>query len=311
MPQLDEKFDRVITIGNAKGGQFKTTLCSNVAGILASPESRVLIVDLDPQGNIGNDLGYKRSEIDDNGIALANAIVGQNPDIKPVRDIRPGLDVLIGGEYLHNAADWMSANRDQAWLSMRNILDPFVDEYDLVLIDVPPGERNIRIAALGASRYLWIPTQPDEASTDAILETVSNMLLLNQPGGLNESLELIGITLVDIGEKATSIKRRAIRQIQTILRTDDVPEVFTAQVRSVKAPAVMARQRGLLFHELAKAADEGPKWWEVRSGKAVNADPVPVSVKSGAQDLKNVAAELMERLVEAENERYGTEGDAE
>ncbi|ELB90745.1 putative plasmid partitioning protein ParA, partial [Rhodococcus wratislaviensis IFP 2016] len=66
---------------------FKTTLAANISGLLAESGYKVLLVDLDPQGNIAEDLGYTYAEIDDEGKNLAQALSFGDP-IMPVRDVR-------------------------------------------------------------------------------------------------------------------------------------------------------------------------------------------------------------------------------
>lgn len=66
---------RVIACINGKGGVLKTTLVANIGGLLASSGYRVLLVDLDPQGNLAEDLGYTGDDRDDEGRALAQALM--------------------------------------------------------------------------------------------------------------------------------------------------------------------------------------------------------------------------------------------
>jgi len=85
--------DRVIAVINGKGGVLKTTLTANIGGMLASSGYRVLLVDLDPQGNLAEDLGYTASDRDDEGRALAQGLMFGGT-IEPLSQIRPNLDVI-------------------------------------------------------------------------------------------------------------------------------------------------------------------------------------------------------------------------
>ncbi|MGL5828951.1 MAG: ParA family protein, partial [Angustibacter sp.] len=87
--------DRTIAVVNGKGGVGKTTITANVGGLLASSGHRVLLVDMDPQGNLAEELGYTNSEINDEGLALAQSLAFGAP-LTPVENIRKGLDVIVG-----------------------------------------------------------------------------------------------------------------------------------------------------------------------------------------------------------------------
>ena len=74
-----EALTRVVAVINGKGGAGKTTITANVAGLLALSGYRVLVVDLDPQGNLAEDFGYTGDERDDSGRALAGSLAFGQP----------------------------------------------------------------------------------------------------------------------------------------------------------------------------------------------------------------------------------------
>ena len=95
---------RVVCIANGKGGVAKTSLTANFAGLAAAAKYRVLIVDLDPQGDLSDDLGYFNSPEDDHGSGLATSMVTGQPLSPTLVGIRPRLDVVCGGEHLADVA---------------------------------------------------------------------------------------------------------------------------------------------------------------------------------------------------------------
>jgi cellulose biosynthesis protein BcsQ len=97
MPVIDrESLSRVVTTGNGKGGVGKTTVAANTAGLAAADNTAVLLIDLNGQGNVGRELGYREGPLDDDGRALADAIAEGAP-LRPVSSGRPNLDVCVGG----------------------------------------------------------------------------------------------------------------------------------------------------------------------------------------------------------------------
>ncbi|MBC9927326.1 ParA family protein [Leucobacter sp. cx-169] len=312
MAQLDELFDRVVTVGNAKGGVFKTTVVSNVGALLAAPDYPVLIVDLDPQGNIARDLGYIDTPNDDKGRELTMALLesgsSDGTPVKPLKNVRPGLDVLMGGKWLHRVTPWLGQNPDLAKVSLREVLRPIADQYELILVDLPPGDLSLRMAALGASRWVLAPTKSDSASIQGVTETVESMNEISVPGGANESVELIGVLLVDSTVAGTQIKRTARLQLRRQLQIEgeEMPELFDSAIRHLEKVAQESRERGQLYHELEKEAALQPRWWEVLNRSKSATSHIPDSASSAASDVKSVARELVTRITEAEQ---GTAGE--
>lgn len=87
---------RVIAVMNRKGGVGKTSITSNLAGVLAQAGYKVLAIDLDQQGNLGDDLGYRHTDYNDHGAALFFALNSGNP-LAPAKGIRENLDVVPAG----------------------------------------------------------------------------------------------------------------------------------------------------------------------------------------------------------------------
>jgi chromosome partitioning protein len=100
----------ILAIVNGKGGCGKTSCAANLAAIWASEHHRVLAVDLDAQGNLAVDLGVEDT---DAGLAFSLAVQG-GPALEPVRDVRPGLDLIAGGARTDQLAAALSAHRNPA-----------------------------------------------------------------------------------------------------------------------------------------------------------------------------------------------------
>jgi len=150
---------RVVAIANGKGGVGKTTLTAGLAGQAASEGRRVLVVDTDPQGNLGRDLGYGLQD----GSSLSLAITHGLP-VEVNRGVRDGLDVVPGGPALWDvgAAFTSRGARGASLPGLRPAVDrvrPVGTDagYDLVLIDTPPGEPILQELVFAAADYLIIP----------------------------------------------------------------------------------------------------------------------------------------------------------
>ena len=301
VPQRDAvALHRVTAVINGKGGVFKTTLAANISGLLAESGYKVLLVDLDPQGNIAEDLGYTYGEIDDEGKNLAQALSFGDP-ITPVRDIRPNLDIIPGGTHLSMATAALAskATKDPigAKLALATALAPLAGEYDMVLIDCPPGDETLQTAAAAAAKWLLVPTKTDGSSRKGMAAVASRLTSVMD---VNEELELLGVVLVGVGANSTSVQRTAREGIATAFGGDADDVVFEKMVRHSEATALAIRERGVLVHELDDVVQSGPKWYEVVRGSAKAQEHAPKSAKEVAADLLAVCQEMVQRITEAE-----------
>ncbi|PQP18997.1 ParA family protein [Rhodococcus opacus] len=304
VPQRDAvALHRVISLLNGKGGVFKTTLASNLSGLLAESGYRVLLNDLDPQGNIAEDLGYTYTDIDDEGKNLAQALSFGDP-LTPVRDVRPNLDVIPGGAHLSMATAALAAKATKdplgAKLALATALAPIAGEYDMVIIDCPPGDDTLQTAAAAASKWLLVPTKTDGSSRkgmSAIAARLSAVL------DVNEDLDLLGVVLCGVGANSTSVQRTAREGIVEAFGGDVARDVvFENMVRHSEATGLAVRERGVLVHELDDVVQSGPKWYEVVRGEAKAQAHAPKSAKDVAADLLGVCQEMVQRITKAETE---------
>ena len=292
--------DRVVAVINGKGGVLKTTLTANIGGLLASSGYRVLLVDLDPQGNLAEDLGYTGDQRDDGGQNLAKALMFGGA-AEPLREIRPNLDVFVGGPDLDQATAGLAAkgNKDPiaAKLALATLLSPIAGDYDLVLLDCPPGDETLQTAAVAAARWALVPVKSDKSSRKGLSAVAAR---LDGVLDINPTLDLLGVVLVDTGSGARVIQREARDQIASLFNSDQ-SVVFTSSVRHSEATAQATRERGLLVHELDEHNKRGPKWYEIVRGDATAQAHAPRSAGSVADDLHAIAQEVVSRITNAES----------
>lgn len=295
---------RVIAVINGKGGVGKTTCTANLGGLLAASGWRVLLVDLDSQGNLGLDLGYRGTEKDDDGVELSKAIVyGGVPE--PVRQIRPNLDVLVGGSHLESATAALVSRTGQgkigdARLSVARALEQIADDYDVVLMDCPPQNDTIQSAAVAAARYVLIPVKTDPASLEGLDITAAR---LDAVYDLNPTIDLLGVIVFASGSGATSVRSGFTKTIIETLGGGAPAEaaLFPTFIRHSEATASATRSSGKLVHELDDAVRQGPKWYEFlkRGEKPTNIGPR--SASSVADDFQSLASEVATRITERES----------
>lgn len=298
--QLDRAaLERVIAVINGKGGVGKTTLTANVAGLLAKSGYKVLAVDMDPQGNLGLDLGYYGTADDDEGRALGAALLfGQPPTV--LRAVRENLDVLVGGEGLHHAQAGLAANQGRKGdprEALAQLLEPIAGQYDMVLIDCPPGSDALQSAAIAAARWVLVPARVDAGSQRGLEEVARR---LDSVLDVNPQLDLLGVALFGVDVSATRVLESARQMVADVLGTKDA--LFTATVRHSSAVAQQVRARGLLVHELDDFVRHQQPWWKILRGEATAEPAGPRTAGNVADDLHALTVELVTRLTARENE---------
>lgn len=288
---------RTIAFINGKGGVGKTTLCANTGGTLARSGYKVLVVDIDPQGNLGLDLGYSDGADDDNGRSLSGALQELVPNVNVLRDVRPGLDVIVGGSALHGAAAALATARrgQDVRDSLAKVLAPLAEDYDVILIDCPPGNESLQAAAMGAARWIVAPSRVDEGTGRGLSELADR---LSDVLAVNPNVELLGIALFDIEKSATRVEAEARRMVEEIVGSKDL--LFDSSVRHSVSVAQQSRRYGKLVHELDEFSKEQPAWWKVLSGEAPAVERVTRSASNVADDIQALTEELVQRLMARE-----------
>lgn len=284
---------------NGKGGVGKTSITANLAGLFATAGLRVLLVDADPQGNAGRDLGYLAQDRSDDGRALFAAIALGQP-LQPLEAVRPNLDVVCGGEHTAELVGTLASRGrrgGETRTALRDALAPLAGRYDMIWVDCPPGEQTLQEMALAASRWAIIPTTSDEGSIDGLGRVAH--LFTTVRAAVNPELALLGIVAFRVGSRS---ERIAAELRASIASTGlDPALMFAARIRAVEGPAQSSRRLGLLVHELEAELPEARArrlaWLrDGRAGGRHRPDVVAESAPGLADDYQRLAMEVSERI---------------
>lgn len=173
---------RIIAITNQKGGVGKTTTCVNLAASLAATRRRVLLIDLDPQGNATMGSGIDKHDVELSGYHLLLEDVPIEGIILTAADA--GYDLVASNTDL-TAAEVRLMNLDRREIRLGQRLQPVIGNYDYILIDCPPSLNLLTLNALTAANSVLIPIQCEYYALEglsALLETVEQIREAVNPG---------------------------------------------------------------------------------------------------------------------------------
>ncbi|MDF9716457.1 ParA family protein [Nocardioides sp. ChNu-99] len=294
---------RVVCVATGKGGVSKTSLTANAAGLAAAAGHRTLLIDLDPQGDLSDDLGYFNHPALDEGRHLANAMLSGTPLQTVITNVRANLDVIPGGEHLSDVSGALLARQARGRASfdlLAECLAPLAGDYDLIFIDTPPTDDTLQLLALSASRWLLIPTKADTSSIRAIQRIAARVA---EARSADHALDILGVVLVGVPTAATRVRSAAEQDIHQLL--GDVAPLFDRGIRDSAAVARETRSQGVLVHELAEKVEGAePFWKSLRSGTTPS-QRLPGSAPALADDYVRVTEQILLRIDELENAATG------
>jgi len=308
---------RVIAVTNDKGGVGKTSIVANLGGQLAAAGYRVLLVDLNRQANLADDLGTRGTSVDDQGEGLLTGIVLEGRHPLPVAfGVRPNLDLVCGGTRLEALTPLMvsktmssssGSNSQSPFLALADVLAPVAEHYDVILIDCPPENFILTDLALGAARWVIMPTKTDIGGLVGMTLVAERFAKAQQ---INPSLGLLGAVLFATGTKATAIHASARAAINGAFGGQS--PLFTTVVRHAERTAQDARRLGKLAHELEAEAAQQPAWWvTLRNHGEPQAPRLSATAASVAADYRELAYEVLNvlRSMEQNGAALGTAGE--
>ena len=181
---------RIIAVVNQKGGVGKTTTTINLAAALTLKGKKVLLIDMDPQGNAATGLGIPRASRDItiydvlvNGVALSGAILETSV---------PGLK-LIPSHVDLAGAELEIGNRAGRTTILRDAIDEDTSHYDYVLIDCPPSLNLLTVNALSASRSVLVPLQCEFFALEGLSQLLQTIEMAK--ARINPDLVIDGVML--------------------------------------------------------------------------------------------------------------------
>jgi chromosome partitioning protein len=226
---------RIVTVANQKGGVGKTTTTINLAASLAFADRRVLLVDVDPQGNLTSGVGRKGRT------APAGTIYEALTAAEPVSDCRPFIvstDVdrmqLVPANRNLTGAEIELVTLARREERLRILLDTMRDEFDYILIDCPPSLGLLTLNALVAANAVLIPLHCEYFALEGLADLVGTMRRVR--AAFNPALDIEGVLLTMFDER-TNLGQQVASDVRQFFKEKVYRTVIPRNVRLGEAPS--------------------------------------------------------------------------
>lgn len=220
---------KIITIANQKGGVGKTTTCVSLCAALTAEGKKILLCDMDPQGNATTAMGVNKNKC---ASGTYDVLIGAAEARNAVVKTKYG-DVLPSNRDLSGAGIELIGMQDREYI-LKNALNKVKDEYDFIFIDCPPSLELLTLNGLCAAESIMIPVQCEFFALEGLTDLMNTIRIIKKK--LNPELEIEGV-LLTMYDGRTNLSMQVAGEIKRYFKDKAYTTLIPRSVRLSEAPS--------------------------------------------------------------------------
>ena len=228
---LEKIMGRIIAIANQKGGVGKTTTSINLSACLAEANKKVLVIDIDPQGNTSSGLGINKEYAEN---TVYEVMLGEI-DIKEAirKEIFENLDIIPSNVNLAGAEIDLIDIENREYV-LKNSISEIKENYDYIILDCPPSLSMLTVNAMTAADTVLVPIQCEYYALEGLTQLIHTINLVKKK--LNPSLELEGVVFT-MYDSRTNLSLQVVENVKDNLKQNIFKTIIPRNIRLAEAPS--------------------------------------------------------------------------
>ena len=222
---------RIIAIANQKGGVGKTTTSINLSSCITAKGKKVLVVDIDPQGNTTSGYGIEKNDLDNTIYELMLGDCSIEDCI--IKDVIENISILPSNVNLA-AAEIELIGVDKKEYILKNEIDWVKDRYDYIIIDCPPSLSLLTVNAMTTADSVLVPIQCEYYALEGLSQLIHTVNLVKER--LNPNLEMEGVVFT-MYDSRTNLSAQVVENVKSHLNQKVYRTVIPRNIRLAEAPS--------------------------------------------------------------------------